>query len=194
MNAVHPIERESYRILADRVDLSGRPPLTAAIVARVIHASADLDYAATMVVDEAGAGTAVAALRNGAAVIADVEMLRHGIRGARALCYLPEHAEGATTRSAAGIRQAARLHPDGAIVVVGCAPTALDEVVRLHREGLFSPVLVIGMPVGFVGAAESKEGLRASGLAAVSNIGEKGGSAVAAAALNVLIRLANHDG
>jgi precorrin isomerase len=75
-------------------------------------------------------------------------------------------------------------------VVVGCAPTALDEVVRLHAAGTFRPALVIGMPVGFVGAAESKERLRASGLSAVSNIGEKGGSAVAAAALNALVRLA----
>ncbi|MDP1805476.1 MAG: precorrin-8X methylmutase, partial [Acidimicrobiales bacterium] len=80
---------------------------------------------------------------------------------------------------------------DGAVVVVGCAPTALDEVVRLHDAGTFRPALVIGMPVGFVGAAESKARLRAtSGLPAVSNVGEKGGSAVAAAALNALVRLA----
>ena len=85
---------------------------------------------------------------------------------------------------------AAAAHPEGAVVVVGCAPTALEEVVRLHDAGVFRPALVIGMPVGFVGAAESKERLRASGLPAVSNIGEKGGSAVAAAALNALVRLA----
>jgi precorrin-8X/cobalt-precorrin-8 methylmutase len=85
---------------------------------------------------------------------------------------------------------AARRHPVGAVVVVGCAPTALDEVVRLHQAGRFSPALVVGLPVGFVGAAEAKARLRTSGLPALSNVGEKGGSAVAAAAVNALVRLA----
>jgi len=190
MTAAHPIEAESYRILSERVDLAGHAPLAAAVVARVIHASADLEYATTMCVEEASAEAAVVALAAGAPVITDVEMVRHGITGVDARCYLPDHAEHGTTRSAAGIRAAAGHHPAGAVVVVGCAPTALAEVVRLHRAGLFSPVLVVGMPVGFVGAAESKERLRASGMPAISNIGDKGGSAVAAAAVNVLIRLA----
>ena len=194
MNAVHPIEAESYRILAERVDLSGYGPLAAAIMARVIHASADLDYASTMVVDETAAGAAVAALAQGAPVIVDVEMVRHGITGVEALCCLPPDAPSGTTRSAAGIVEAARRHPSGAVVVVGCAPTALEEVVRLHETGRFSPVLVVGMPVGFVGAAESKDRLRASGLPAISNVGEKGGSAVAAAAVNVLLRMAADRG
>jgi precorrin-8X/cobalt-precorrin-8 methylmutase len=88
------------------------------------------------------------------------------------------------------MRVAATRHPSGAIVVVGCAPTALDEAVDLAGRGPFEPALVIGMPVGFVGAAESKARLRASGLPAISNVGEKGGSAVAAAAVNALVRLA----
>lgn len=194
--SVHPIEAESYRILAGRVDLSGLGPLAAAVVARVIHASADLEYAGTVVVDEDGAQAAIAALAQGAPVVADVEMVRHGITGVDARCYLPDRArpdpghDPDLTRSASGMREAARRHPRGAVVVVGCAPTALDEVVRLHEAGLFSPVLVIGMPVGFVGAAASKERLRASGMAAISNVGEKGGSAVAAAAANVLVRMA----
>ena len=194
MNLVHPIETESYRILAERVDLSGYGPLAAAVVARVIHASADLEYASTMVVDEAAAEAAVAALAGGAPVVADVEMVRHGITAVDAVCCLPDHAGPETTRSAEGIREAARRHPSGAVVVVGCAPTALAEVVRLHEDGLFDPVLVVGMPVGFVGASESKERLRASGMPAISNIGEKGGSAVAAAAVNVLLRLAAERG
>ncbi len=191
---IHPIEAESYRILADRVDLSRLGPLAAAVVARVIHASAEVEYADTVVVDERGAQAAVDALAQGAPVVVDVEMVRHGITGVDARCYLPDRAgpdpEPGLTRSAAGVREAARRHPTGAVVVVGCAPTALEEVVRLHEAGLFSPVLVIGMPVGFVGAAASKERLRASGLAAISNIGEKGGSAVAAAAINALVRMA----
>ena len=189
MTTVHPIEAESYRILAERVDLSAFGPLSAAVVARVIHASADLEYATSMVVDEAAAEAGAAAVRAGAPVVVDVEMVRHGIAGAGARCFLPAEATG-TTRSAAGMALAAEAHPEGAVVVVGCAPTALDEVVRLHAAGRISPALVIGMPVGFVGAAESKERLRDSGLPAISNVGEKGGSAVAAAALNALARLA----
>ena len=187
---VHPIEAESYRILAERVDLSGFGPLGAAVVARVIHASADVEYARTMVVDEAAAGAGVTALAAGAPVVVDVEMVRHGITGVDAHCFLPAEAPAGTTRSAAGMAAAAGAHPEGAVVVVGCAPTALEEIVRLAGAGRFSPALVIGMPVGFVGAAESKARLRASGLASISNVGEKGGSAVAAAALNALVRLA----
>ena len=190
MTAVHPIEEESYRILAGRVDLSGFGPLAAAVVARVVHASADVEYASTLVLDEATLEAGVAALAAGAPVVVDVEMVRHGITGVAARCWLPPAAPAGLTRSAAGMREAAAAHPSGAVVVVGCAPTALDEVVRLHDAGRFSPALVIGLPVGFVGAAEAKEHLRASGLPAVSNAGEKGGSAVAAAALNALARLA----
>ncbi len=194
MNAVHPIEAESYRILAERVDLSGYGPLAAAIVARVIHASADLEYAATMVVDDDAVETGVAALAGGAPIVVDVEMVRHGMTGVDAECFLPTTAVEGTTRSAAGIALAAERHPEGAVVVIGCAPTALEEVVRLHETGRFSPALVIGLPVGFVGAAESKERLRTSGLPAISNVGEKGGSAVAAAAVNVLLRMAADRG
>jgi precorrin isomerase len=186
---VHPIEAESYRILGERVDLSGFGPLAAAVVARIIHASADLEYAETMVVDEAGVEAGLAALAAGAPVLVDVEMVAHGITGLHARCYLPPEARAGTTRSAAGIAAAADLHPAGAVVVVGCAPTALDEVVRLHESGRFDPALVVGLPVGFVGAAEAKARLRASGMPAISNVGEKGGSAVAAAAVNALVRL-----
>jgi precorrin isomerase len=191
---VHPIEAESYRILQARVDLSRFGPLGQAVVSRVIHASADLEYAATMVVDDASLAAGMAALGAGAPVVADVEMVRGGITGCSVECHLPAVAPTHGTRSSEGMREAARRHPEGAVVVVGCAPTALAEVVRLHRDGLFRPALVVGLPVGFVGAAESKEVLRASGMAAVSNIGEKGGSAVAAAALNALVRLARTHG
>jgi len=190
VTSVHPIEAESYRILAERVDLSAFGPVAAAVVARVIHASADLDYASTLQVDEAAAAAGVAALAAGAPVIVDVEMVRHGITGVDARCFLPASAQAGTTRSAAGMALAAEAHPEGAVVVVGCAPTALEEVLRLHAAGRFRPALVIGLPVGFVGAAESKARLRASGLPAISNTGEKGGSAVAAAALNALVRVA----
>ena len=192
MNGVHPIEAESYRILGERVDLGRWPPLSRAVVARVIHASADLEFAETMIVAEGAVAAGIDALRAGAPVITDVEMVRAGLTGVEGVCYLREaEADRELTRSAAAMRIAARRHPDGAIVVVGCAPTALFEVIDLAAAGRFAPALVIGLPVGFVGAAESKEAVRASGLAAITNVGEKGGSAVAAAALNAIRRLAD---
>lgn len=189
---MHPIEVESYRILSERVDLSHLAPGPRAVVARIVHASADLEFATTTVAPEDAVEAGIAALRRGAPVVTDVEMVRHGLTGVEAHCYLSEAvADKGTTRSAAAMRIAADRHPDGAVVVVGCAPTALFEVVELAAAGRFRPALVIGLPVGFVGAAESKEAARRSGLPAVTNVGEKGGSAVAAAALNAIRRLAD---
>lgn len=181
---VHPIERESYRILRSRLDTSAFPPLHRAVVERVVHASADLDYAADLVTDEAALRRGHEALHSGAPVVADVEMVAAGITARRAVCRLADAAPGpGLTRSAHAVRLAYEQVGPGAVWVVGCAPTALEELVALDA----APALVIGMPVGFVGAAESKARLRASGLPAVSNISEKGGSAVAAAALNALV-------
>ena len=190
---VHPIEAESQRILGQRVDLGHLAPGVRAVVARVVHATADLDFVASLVLDEAAVTAGVAALRAHAPVLADVEMVRAGITGAGARCYLDrvgEQQAGPLTRSAAAMRLAADRHPEGAVVVVGCAPTALAEVVRLAGEGRFRPALVVGLPVGFVGAAAAKAELRATGLPAISNLGEKGGSAAAAAVVNALTRMA----
>jgi precorrin-8X/cobalt-precorrin-8 methylmutase len=193
---IHPIEAESYRILAERVDLSAWPPLSRAVVARVIHAAADVGYAETLVVDEAACEAGIAALRAGAPVVADVDMVAVASRRAGTVSLLVDARERdmpGVTLSAAAMRIAAERWPSGAVVVVGNAPTALREVVALAAAGRFAPALVIGLPVGFVGAAEAKAALRASGLPAVSNVGERGGSAVAAAALNALWRLSRAE-
>jgi precorrin-8X/cobalt-precorrin-8 methylmutase len=182
---VHPIEAESYRIMAGRIDLSELDPGCRAVVERVIHASADLEYASTMCFDDGAVEAAIDALRTGAPVITDVEMVRAGIPGA--LCLLPASAGDASTRSAAGIREAAAQFPSGAVVVVGCAPTALIEALELAWD----PAVIVGLPVGFVGAAESKAMARESRHRTITNVGEKGGSAVAAAAVNALRRLAD---
>jgi precorrin-8X/cobalt-precorrin-8 methylmutase len=181
---VHPIEQESYRILRSRLDLSGLPPLSRAVVERVIHASADLDYATDLVVDEPSLAAAHQALHAGAPVVTDVEMVASGITAIKAVCRLRD-AESAPglTRSAHAVHLAHEQVGPGAVWVIGCAPTALEELLRLDA----APALVVGLPVGFVGAAESKAALRASGLPAISNLSEKGGSAVAAAALNALL-------
>lgn len=187
---VHPIEVESYRIMRDRLALDHLPPAERAVVERVVHASADVEYAHTIVLSPGAAEAALAALAAGAPVVADVEMVRSGITGVRAWCFLAEAvAEGGLTRAAAAMRLAAARHPDGAVVVVGCAPTALAEAVALVECGAFRPAVVIGLPVGFVGAAEAKERARACRVPSITNIGEKGGSAVAAAAVNALLRI-----
>jgi precorrin-8X/cobalt-precorrin-8 methylmutase len=95
----------------------------------------------------------------------------------------------AATRASMGMRQLQHLWNQG-IVVVGNAPTALLEVLRLSLEGSASPMLVVGMPVGFVGAAESKDELVASGIPYITLLGTRGGSPMAAAAVNALIRAA----
>jgi precorrin-8X/cobalt-precorrin-8 methylmutase len=181
---VHAIEQESYAILRSRVDLSALPPLSRAVVERVVHASADLDYVSDLVLSEDALRRGWEALRAGAPVVADVEMVAAGITSRDVVCRVRD-ATGTPdlTRSAAAVRLAFEEVGPGAVWVVGCAPTALFELV----QGSYDPVLVVGLPVGFVGAAESKAALRDSGLPAVSNVSEKGGSAVAAAALNALL-------
>ena len=191
MRHVHPIETESYRILRELVDLSDLGPLSRAVAERIIHASADLEYADSLVLNETDLRGGLEALRRGAPVVADVGMVAAGITAREALCFISdprtrELSESlAMTLSAAGFRVAAEEVGSGAVWVVGNAPTALFELLELDVE----PALVVGVPVGFVGAAESKEKLVESGLLAVTNRGPKGGSAVAAAALNALLYL-----
>ncbi|BEP15716.1 precorrin-8X methylmutase [Acidothermaceae bacterium B102] len=188
---IHPIEAESYAILRSRTDTTTLPPLTRAVVERVIHASADLDYRDDLVCDEAVLKTAYEALQVGVPIVCDVAMVAAGITRAEARTWI-NHSDIAAraadlgiTRSAAAVQVALDDVGPGAVWVIGNAPTALFELLTL--ADVARPALVIGLPVGFVGAAESKAALRASGLPAVSNVSEKGGSAVAAAALNALL-------
>ena len=182
--SVHPIEQESFAILRSRVDLSHLPPLSRAVTERVVHSSADLGYVDDLVLEESSLVAGREALLAGARVVADVQMVAAGITSRDAVCCVREaSATEGLTRSAAAVRMAFEQVGPGAVWVVGCAPTALFELL----EGDYAPALVIGLPVGFVGAAESKAALRSSGLPAVSNVSEKGGSAVASAALNALL-------
>jgi precorrin-8X/cobalt-precorrin-8 methylmutase len=189
-HAVHPIEAESYRILRARVDLSHLPALTRAVTERVVHASADLEYAETLLTDEEALRAGREALLAGAPVVCDTRMVAGGITRREATVPLldPRAAQLAAsdgiTRTAAAMRLAVRETGAGAVWVVGNAPTALFELLeRPPRD----PALIVGLPVGFVGAAEAKAALAASGLPCVANRGEKGGSAVAAAAVNALL-------
>lgn len=193
---VHPIEVESYRILADRIDLSAWPDGAREVVARIIHSTADLTFAEATRVGDQAVDAAVAALAAGAPVVVDAAMVAAGTPRVPTTCLLDEVpvAPEGSTRSAAAVELAARRHPQGAVWVVGNAPTALFAVLDLHERGLLSPAAVIGVPVGFVGAAESKDALWAGPLAPVSItcLGERGGSPVAAGALNALWRRKEH--
>jgi precorrin-8X/cobalt-precorrin-8 methylmutase len=189
-HAVHPIEAESYRILRARVDLSHLPALVRAVTERVVHASADLEYADTLLADEAALRRGREALLAGAPVVCDTRMVAGGITRREAAVPLldPRAAQLAAsegiTRTAAAMRLAVEETGAGAVWVVGNAPTALFELLeRPPRD----PALIVGLPVGFVGAAEAKAALAGSGLPCVANRGEKGGSAVAAAAVNALL-------
>lgn len=191
---IHPIELESYRILRSRVDTSQLPPLTRAVVERVVHTTADVSWLGDIVADETALGVGRAALLAGAPLVVDVRMVAAGVTGTQSVVALDlvTGAEGATTRSAAGIRAAAQRYPDGAVWAIGNAPTALAALVDLTAAGLVRPAFVVGLPVGFVGSVAAKAALRATGLPSVSCATERGGAAVAAAAVNAL-RYAEDD-
>jgi precorrin-8X/cobalt-precorrin-8 methylmutase len=187
---VHPIERESYRILRSRHDFSGLAPLSRAVTERVCHASADLSFADSLVLDEASLTHGREALLSGAKVVCDSRMTAAGITSRQPVVPLDDARvaefarESELTRSAAAMRLACADTGPGAVWVVGNAPTALFELIERPPV---HPAIVIGLPVGFVGAADAKAALASSGLRCITNRGERGGSSVAAAAVNALI-------
>jgi precorrin-8X/cobalt-precorrin-8 methylmutase len=190
---VHPIEAESYRILRSTVDLSGLPRHTRDVAERIVHTTADLSWIDDLATDEDALAAGASALAAGAPLVVDATMVAAGVTTYAAICLVGSSAAAelaartGITRSAAAFRLALDQVRDGAIWAVGNAPTALVELLRLVEAGVVRPALVIGLPVGFVGAAEAKASLRATGLPALSNVSAKGGSAVAAAAVNALL-------
>ena len=198
------IERTSISIITRELDELGLtpPPETAAVVKRVIHTTADFDYAKNLRFTPGAVQAAVRALQRDAVIVTDTNMALAGIfrpglakLGCEAVCYMadPAVAEAAkqagTTRAVAAMHRAAREHP-GAILAVGNAPTALLTIAEEIEAGL-RPALVIGVPVGFVNVVESKETLFAiceqHGVPAIAAMGRKGGSNVAAAICNALV-------
>jgi len=188
---VHPIEAESYRVLRSRVDTSALPPYTRAVVERVVHTSADPAYVDDLVCHEPDLRRAAALLGDGVPVVVDAEMVAAGVTRYDTRCLVRDRrthelAESrGITRSAASVHIALAGTPPGAVWVVGNAPTFLTALLDVAESA--EPALVVGLPVGFVGAVEAKRALRESGLPNVSNRTEKGGSAVAAATVNALL-------
>lgn len=190
---VPPADAEAYRVLRSRIDLSHLPPLTRAVTERVICATADFGYAADLVSDEHALAAAVAALAGGAPLVADSAMVAAGITGFPVLCKtgdsLTERLARVTgiTRAAAAVRLSFADTGPGAVWVVGCDCSALEEIISRGTD----PALVIGMPAGLAGVAEAKHDLRATGLPSLTNRSEKGGAEAAAAAATALVMAAS---
>jgi precorrin-8X/cobalt-precorrin-8 methylmutase len=172
------------------------------IIMRVAHATADPEFAKRVIFHPQAIEKGILALKSGRDIITDVEMVKAGIRikelkefGNKIFCFLNDkkvldRAKDESLPCAVLAMRQAIPHINGNIVVIGNAPTALFELVRLIEEKKASPALVIGIPVGFVGASESKEALRNASIPYITNEGRRGGSAVACAIINALIKLA----
>lgn len=204
------IEAESFRIIDAEVGPHPWSPAEWPVVRRVIHTSADFEYARSMVFSPDAVRRGVAVLKAGRGIATDTTMALSGIAkprleqfGISTVCFVadPQVAREAgalgITRSILAMRKAAA-DPGTGIFVIGNAPTALFELLRLIREDGVRPDLIVGLPVGFVGAAESKEALLAleeefPEIPFITNRGRKGGSNVAAAVVNALLILAGEN-
>ena len=193
------IYERSFAIVRDEADLSGLPPALEPVAVRLMHACGMTDLVADLRFDDGVAASASAALSAGCTVFADCEMAARAIIGSalpvacEVVCTLnhdsvPGLAKArGTTRSAAAVSLwSDRL--DGAVVVIGNAPTALFALLELIDEGAPKPAAILGFPVGFVGAAESKQELADNprGIPFITLLGRRGGSAMAGAALNAV--------
>lgn len=189
------IYRASFRTIAAEAPLETLPEAFRPLATRLIHASGMTDLLADLAFSEDAVTAGRQAVFNGATILVDARMVMAGVTDPRAnlVCTLdqPEVAAraeaGSTTRSAAGI-ELARDRLGGAVVAIGNAPTALFRLLELIDGGAPRPALILGFPVGFVGAAESKLALADGnhGVPFVTLRGRRGGSAMAAAAVNAL--------
>ena len=199
------IERRSFATIDAEVGLHAYDDRQWPIVRRIIHTTADFDFSAITCFSPGAVAAGIAALRRGEKVLCDTNMVRAGINKARLaafggelFCHVADPAVASEARAAGVTRSLVAMRRGVAegcgIFLIGNAPTALFELLDLVRMGKVRPSLVVGVPVGFVGAAESKEALLSSGLPFITCRGRKGGSAIAAAILNALMILAGEGG
>jgi precorrin-8X/cobalt-precorrin-8 methylmutase len=194
MSLIHPEIEET---------LKNAPEKNVPIIERVVHTTADPDFAKLLVISENAVEAGVAAIKAGAKVITDIKMVKAGINearvrrfGGKTLTYIDDPraiklAENEKlTRAAAAMRLAAEDGIDGAIVLIGNAPTAAFELADLIKKDKAKPALVVATPVGYVGATESKLNVEALHVPFIVNRGRKGGSAVAVAVFNALLNMA----
>lgn len=200
------IEEKSFEIITEEL---GEHPFTEEqypVVQRVIHASADFDLGRSLIFHPDAIQAGIKAIRSGKLVVADVQMVQVGISKPRLQKFggdvkvyisdrdvMEEAKRLNTTRAIISIRKAIK-EADGGIFAIGNAPTALLELIRLVKEGVAKPGLIVGMPVGFVSAAESKEELAKLDIPFITNRGRKGGSPVTVAAVNAISLMAERMG
>jgi precorrin-8X/cobalt-precorrin-8 methylmutase len=201
MIAPADIQRESFRIIEQELGPHGLSPQAWLVVRRVIHSSGDFEYAQLLQFHPQAFTAAAAAIRGGEDILTDVEMVRMGIQGlarsrhgTQVRCHLNDAEVGleaqmnGTTRSAEGVRRGLQ-HARVGICVIGNAPTALRAVIEAcELSDVSRPRLIVGVPVGFVDAEESKLALsRTETVPWITCSGRKGGSAVAAGIVNALL-------
>ncbi|WP_301962639.1 precorrin-8X methylmutase [uncultured Megasphaera sp.] len=193
------IERRSMEIIEEELGEICLPPMEKDVIKRVIHTSADFDYARTLRFSDAAVERGLAALRQGCTIVTDTNMACTGISqaaldklGCRKVCFMADadvaaeaKAKG-TTRAAACMDKACRLEGP-VIIAVGNAPTALIRLHELMEQGDIRPELVIAVPVGFVNVVYAKELIMAGRAPYIAAKGRKGGSNVAAAICNALL-------
>lgn len=197
------IEARSMEIITRELGERTFPADQLPVVKRVIHTTADFDYADNLAFSPDAVERGIAALRAGCSIVTDTQMAKAGINkrvlgkfGGEVFCFMSdpdvaaEAKERGVTRATVSMERAAAL-PGRVILALGNAPTALVRACELAREGRLSPALVIGAPVGFVNVVESKELLRSLALPQIVCRGRKGGSNVAAAICNALLYLAS---
>lgn len=200
------IETRSFEIISEELGPLALSPAEQLVVKRVIHTTADFDYARTLCFTPHAVEQGIAALAAGATVVTDTTMVAAGINkrvlgsfGGEVRTFIGDadvaeeaRARG-VTRSAIAMDRAAQL--EGPVVfAIGNAPTALARLARLVSDGaLVNPALVIGVPVGFVNVVESKELMMAAPVESIVAVGRKGGSNVAAAIVNALLYQASGD-
>ena len=199
--APQEIEAESFRIIERELGPTGFAPEEFAVVRRTIHATGDFSFAENLRFHPQAVTAGLDAIRAGKNILVDVNMAASGISatlltrfGGRVICRVAEAEtvamakQNGTTRSDAAMARS--IADNIGIVAIGNAPTALLKVMELIEQGLFAPDLVIGVPVGFVNASESKELLAQKNYPFITALGRKGGTPVAVAAVNALLRLA----
>ena len=209
----HPIFRESIRLIRQALEPTGLyahwpDALEHDVLERIVHSSGDLSLPTDLVITPGACRAGLAALAAGAPILTDTAMAAAAVAPmARrtfnnpvhsVLRWAPDQAPPGGTRAAAGMERALRQHP-GAVVLIGSAPTALEVLLDRVADQVAAssdaqiatpPALVIGMPVGFVGVAESKRRLAASGLPQIRLDGSRGGAGLVGAAANALLRRA----
>ncbi len=196
------IEKKSMSIIEKELGDLRCPFEEKQIIKRVIHTTVDVEFGRSLVFHPQAIAAGLKAIRQGKRIVTDVHMVKAGIRsydlkefGNEILCFFDkdknEPNEQNIPRAVIAMRKAQKFM-DGSIIAIGNAPTALFEVVDMVKAGKIKPVLIIGIPVGFVGAQEAKEELRRLEMPYITNTGCRGGSTVACAILNALIKLANN--